>query len=71
MAQKTPERDELNQYYGIGIVLAVGVIGSLGYYIYRTKRGEVPPQTQPNSPPKQPSLLQQDNPPQNNKFEMD
>ena len=24
----------VNQYYGIGAVIAVGVIGSLGYYIY-------------------------------------
>ena len=24
----------LRQYYGIGAVLAVGVIGGLGYYIY-------------------------------------
>ena len=31
----------MNQYYGIGAVLAVGVIGDLGYYIYRTKKGEV------------------------------
>ena len=31
----------VNQYYGIGAVLAVGVIGGLGYYIYRTKKGQV------------------------------
>ena len=31
----------MNQYYGIGAVIAVGVIGGLGYYIYRTKKGEV------------------------------
>ena len=24
----------VNQYYGIGAILAVGVIGGLGYYIY-------------------------------------
>ena len=53
----------VNQYYSIGVVIAVGVIGGLGYYIYRTKGGEVQPQTQPNNPPKQP--------PQTNKFEMD
>ena len=29
--QKTTEQSELNQYYGIGVVLAVGVIGGLGY----------------------------------------
>ena len=28
----------VNQYYGIGAVIAVGVIRSLGYYIYRTKK---------------------------------
>ena len=27
----------MNQYYGIGAVIAVGVIGGLVYYIYRTK----------------------------------
>ena len=30
----------VNQYYGIGGVLALGVIGGLGYYIYRTKKVE-------------------------------
>ena len=34
--------------YGIGAVLAVGVIGGLGYYLYQAKKGEVnnivPPQ---------------------------
>ena len=53
----------LNQYYGIGAVIALGVIGGLGYHIYQTKKGEVQPQTQPNNPPNQP--------PQTNKFEMD
>ena len=38
----------INQYYGIGAVIALGVIGSLGYYIYQTKKGEVP-----NNPPQQ------------------
>ena len=53
----------VNQYYEIGPVIDLGVIGGLGYYIYRTKKGEVQPQTQPNNPPNQP--------PQTNKFEMD
>ena len=30
----------VNQCYGIGAVIAVGVIG-LGYYIYRSKKGQV------------------------------
>ena len=59
--EKTTSR--VNQYYGIGAVIAIGVIGGLGYYIYQTKRGEIQPQTQPNNPPNQP--------PQTNKFEMD
>ena len=47
----------VNQYYGIGVVIAIGAIGGLGYYIYRTKKGESPPPQQPR--------------PQTNKFEMD
>ena len=31
----------VSQYYGFSAVIAVGVIGGLGYYIYRTKKGEV------------------------------
>ena len=37
------EASGVNQYYGIGAVLALGVIiGGLGYYIYRTKKVEQP-----------------------------
>ena len=32
----------VNQYYGIGAVIALGVIGGLGCYIYRTKKVEQP-----------------------------
>ena len=53
----------VSQYYGIGAVLAVGVIGGLGYYIYQSKKDQQPSHPQQNSPPKQP--------PQTNKFEMD
>ena len=56
------EKSGVNQYYGIGAVIALGVIGGLGYYICWSKKVE-----QPSSP-------QQDNPqaqPQTNKFEMD
>ena len=38
------EKSRVNQYYGIGAVLAVGVIGGLGYYIYWSKKGEQPEQ---------------------------
>ena len=53
----------VNQYYDIGAVIALGVIGSLGYYIYQSKKGEVP-----NNPPQQQCPQAQ---PQTNKFEMD
>ena len=53
------EASRVNQYYGIGAVLALGVIGGLGYYIYRNKKGE-----QQNNPKPHPQ-------PQTNKFEMD
>ena len=38
------EASGVNQYYGIGAVLALGVIGGLGYYIYRSKKVEQPKQ---------------------------
>ena len=53
----------MNQYYGIEAVLAVGVIGGLGYYIYQSKKGPtIREVTMPVS--QQPR-------PQTNKFEMD
>ena len=36
------EKSGVNQYYGIGAVLALGVIGGLGYYIYQSKKGPAP-----------------------------
>ena len=53
------EASRVNQYYGIGAVLALEVIGGLGYYIYWSKKGE-----QQNNPKPHPQ-------PQTNKFEMD
>ena len=41
----------VSQYYGIGAVLAVGVIGGLGYYIYQTKKAQQPSHSQQNNPP--------------------
>ena len=41
------EKSGVNQYYGIGAVLALGVIGGLGYYNYRTKKVEKPQQNNP------------------------
>ena len=56
----------VNQYYGIGAVIALGVIGGLGYYIYRTKKGEQPSNPQQNNPKPHPQAQ-----PQTNRFEMD
>ena len=65
----------VNQYYGIGAVIALGVIGGLGYYIYQSRKGpatagqgastirEVKDVSMSHNPPKQH--------PQTNKFEMD
>ena len=57
------EKGGVSQYYSIGAVQAVGVIGGLCYYIYRTKKGEV-------NMPHNPTVSQQPCP-QTNKFEMD
>ena len=58
----------VSQYYGIragafSAVIAVGVIGGLGYYIYQSKKGEMGGE--------QPSNLQQNDPLKTNKFDMD
>ena len=55
------EASGVNQYYGIGAVLALGAIGGLGYYIYQTKKVEQPQQNNPKPHPQ----------PQTNKSEMD
>ena len=61
------EASGVNQYYGIGAVLALGVIGGLGYHIYRTKKVEQPEgEVQENNPKPHPQMQ-----PQTNKFEMD
>ena len=57
----------VNQYYGIGAVIALGVISGLGYYIYRTKKGEQPSSNPQQNNPKPHTQVQ----PQTNKFEMD
>ena len=57
------EASGVNQYYGIGAVLALGGIGGLDYYIYRTKKGEQPQQNNPKPHPQAQ--------PQINKFGMD
>ena len=59
--QAQVQKSDVSQYYSIGAVLDVGVIGGIGYYLYQTNR---PSHIQPNNPPPQPR-------PQTNKFEMD
>ena len=61
------EKSGVNQYYGIGAVIALGVIGGLGYYIYRTKKGQGG-EVKNSSTTHNPTVSQQ---PQTNKFEMD
>ena len=63
---KKAKSEGVSQYYGTGVVLAVGVIGGLGYYIYQSKKGQASGEV-PNNPPNQPSLPVC----QTNKFEMD
>ena len=82
-AKKREEQAQLerttgvNQYYGIGAVIAVGVIGGLGYYIYRSKKGQVSREVPNNPPPQQPwgraTTPGPEGPsrPQTNKFEID
>ena len=57
----------VNQYYGIGAVIAVGVIGGLGYYIYRSKKGPAIRAVKDVSMPHNPLKPC----PQTNKFDMD
>ena len=66
----------VNQYYGFGAILALGVIGGLVYYIYRTKKEEQPSNPQQNNPkPRAKAISTQPpsgaQPAQTNKFEMD
>ena len=61
--QAKSEASRVNQYNGIGAVIALEVIGGFGYYIYRTKKAE---QLQQNNPKPDPQTQLQ-----TNKFEMD
>ena len=66
----------VNQYYGIGAVIALGVIGGLGYYIYWSKKGPTPrevmmPVSQQPHPQAQPQTQWSGSPVGPNKFEME
>ena len=69
------ENSGVNQYYRIGAVIALGVVGGLGYYIYQSKKGEQPWGRAATTCPQGPSSSAQQNNPQaqlqTNKFEMD
>ena len=58
------ERISVSQYHGFSAILALAVIGGLGYYIYRSKKGGWG-EEQPSSNPQRNDLLK------TNKFEMD
>ena len=67
---------EMNQYYGFGAILALGVIGGLHYYIYHTKKEEQPSNPQQNNPKPCPQVIAEQvpsgmQPAQSNKFDMD
>ena len=67
--QKSESKQVLTsiQCYGIGAVLAVGVIGGIGYYLYQAEVNAIVTFL-PQQLPKQPSPQQ---PPKANKFEME
>ena len=60
------EKSRVNQYYGIRAVIALEVIGGLGYYICQTKKGQVSREVKDVSMPHNPPKPH----PQTNKFEM-
>ena len=62
--REAKERIGVNQYYRIAAILALRVIGGLGYYIYRSKKGGRR-EEQPSS------NLQRNDPIKTDKFEMD
>ena len=61
------EKSRVKQYNGVRAVIAVGVIGGLGYYICWSKEVEQPSNPQQDRPHPQVIAAQ----PQTNKFEMD
>ena len=42
-AQKSERKLTSSQYYGAGTIVAIGVLGVLGYYIYQSKKRDVIP----------------------------
>ena len=66
-AQLEKTTSGVNQYYGIRAVIALGVIGGLGYYIYQSRKGLTPREVMmPVSQQPRPQAQVQ-----TNKFEMD
>ena len=69
-AQLERTTNGVNHYYGIRVVIALGVIGGLGYHIYGTKKGGATA-GQGAASGEQPSKPQGNDPLKTNKFEMD
>ena len=80
-AQSKVQSGGVNQYYEIGAVIAVRVIGGLGYYIYQTNKGASTANHRAGSKDQQGeasgevnmphnSTVSQQPRPQSNKFEM-
>ena len=64
------QNGRMSQYYGIRAVIAVGVIGGLGYYIYPTKKRHACGEVKDASTTRNPTVSQQPST-KANKFEMD
>ena len=64
------EKSGVNQNYGIRAVIALGVIGGLGYYIYQTKKGQAGGEVKDSSTMHSPTVSQQPST-KADKFEMD
>ena len=61
----------VNQYYGIGAIIALGVIGGLGYYIYRSRKSPATSGRGASTIREVTMPVSQQLCPQTNKFEMD
>ena len=51
-AQKSENKNNLT-YYGAGAVVAVGVLGVIGYYVYKSKTPKNQPKESPVHQPKE------------------
>ena len=61
----------LSQYYGAGAVVAIGALGILGYYVYRSKKGDATKVTPVHQSKKVDVTPVPSSEPQIHKFEME